>query len=211
MVSWDLIPVNALANMSLMPGSNPLFGLNTLGGAISLQTKRGYTHRGGAVELSGGSWDRYNAQAEYGGVAANGVDYFMAGNYFDENGWRDGSPSEVRRMFGQLGWRNATTDLSVSLSLADNDLIGNGLVQKEFLRAQDWEAINTASTRPRTSSPSSTSTAATGWTTPPCPAAMPITGRGAHAYPGNAITNDALSMTTIRLDLATGRCRRGRR
>ncbi len=142
-VSWDLIPMNALANMSLMPGSNPLFGLNTLGGAISLQTKRGYTHRGGAVELSGGSWERYNGQAEYGGVAANGVDYFIAGNVFDEDGWRDASPSKVRQMFGQLGWRNDATDLSLSLSLADNDLIGNGLVQKEFLRAQGWEAINT--------------------------------------------------------------------
>lgn len=142
-VSWDLIPMNALANMSLMPGSNPLFGLNTLGGAISLQTKRGYTHRGGAVELSGGSWDRYNGMAEYGGVAANGVDYFIAGNYFDENGWRDASPSKVRQVFGQLGWRNDRTDLSLSMALADNDLIGNGLVQKEFLRAQDWDVINT--------------------------------------------------------------------
>lgn len=142
-VSWDLIPMNALANMSLMPGSNPLFGLNTLGGAISLQTKRGYTHRGGAVELSGGSWGRYNVQAEYGDVAANGVDYFIAGNYFDEDGWRDASPSKVRQIFGQVGWRNAATDLSLSMSLADNNLIGNGLVQKEFLSAQGWEAINT--------------------------------------------------------------------
>lgn len=142
-VSWDLIPMNALANMSLMPGSNPMFGLNTLGGAISMQTKRGYTHRGGAVELSGGSWGRYNAQAEYGGVAANGVDYFFAGNYFDEDGWRDASPSKVRQMFGQLGWRNDATDLSLTMSLADNNLIGNGLVQKEFLSAQGWGAINT--------------------------------------------------------------------
>lgn len=142
-VSWDLIPMNALANMTVMPGSNPLFGLNTLGGAISMQTKRGYTHRGGAVELSGGSWGRYNTQAEYGGVAANGVDYFLAGNYFNEDGWRDASPSEVRQMFGQLGWRNQTTDLSLTLSLADNDLIGNGLVQREFLRAQGWNTINT--------------------------------------------------------------------
>lgn len=142
-VSWDLVPVNAMSNMSLIPGSNPLFGLNTLGGAISMQTKRGYTHRGGAVELSGGSWSRYNAMAEYGGVAANGVDYFIAGNYFDEDGWRDASPSEVRQIFGQIGWRNQTTDLSLTMTLADNDLIGNGLVQKEFLRAQSWDAINT--------------------------------------------------------------------
>ena len=142
-VSWDLIPTNALADMSLIPGSNPLFGLNTLGGAISLQTKRGHTHRGAAVELSGGSWGRYNAQAEYGGVAANGVDYFIAGNWFEEDGWRDASPSDVRQLFGQLGWRNDSTDLSLSLSLADNDLIGNGLVQREFLHAQGWDAINT--------------------------------------------------------------------
>jgi len=142
-VSWDLIPMNALANMSLIPGSNPLFGLNTLGGVISMQTKRGATHQGGAVELSAGSWDRYNAQAEYGGKAANGVDYFISGNWFDEEGWRDASPSEVRQMFGQIGWQNETTDLNLTMSLADNDLIGNGLVQKEFLREQDWDVINT--------------------------------------------------------------------
>jgi TonB-dependent siderophore receptor len=142
-VSWDLVPMNALANMSLIPGSNPLFGLNTLGGAISMQTKRGATHQGGAVELSAGSWDRYNTQAEYGGKASNGVDYFISGNWFDEQGWRDASPSEVRQMFGQIGWQNETTDLNLTMTLADNDLIGNGLVQKEFLREQDWDAINT--------------------------------------------------------------------
>jgi len=36
-VSWDLIPQSAIAGMQLMPGSNPLFGLNTLGGALSIQ------------------------------------------------------------------------------------------------------------------------------------------------------------------------------
>ena len=40
-VSWDLIPRQAIASMTLMPGSNPLFGLNTLGGALSIQTKDG--------------------------------------------------------------------------------------------------------------------------------------------------------------------------
>lgn len=142
-VSWDLIPMNALASMSVIPGSNPLFGLNTLGGAISMQTKRGATHPGGAVEFSTGSWDRKNAQAEFGGKADNGVDYFISGNWFDEEGWRDASPSEVRQMFGQIGWQNETTDLNLTMSLADNDLIGNGLVQKEFLREQDWDVINT--------------------------------------------------------------------
>lgn len=142
-VSWDLIPMNALAGMQLVPGSNPLFGLNTLGGAISMQTKRGATHRGGAIEFSGGSWGRRHSQFEYGGKEANGLDYFISGNYFDENGWRDGSPSEVKQLFGQLGWQNETTDLNLTVALADNNLIGNGLVQREFLRAQGYDSINT--------------------------------------------------------------------
>ena len=33
-VNWDLIPTNSINSISLIPGSNPLFGLNTLGGAL---------------------------------------------------------------------------------------------------------------------------------------------------------------------------------
>ena len=39
-VQWDLIPKVAIATMELIPGSNPVYGLNTLGGAIAVQTKR---------------------------------------------------------------------------------------------------------------------------------------------------------------------------
>ena len=45
-VSWDLIPRVAIGSTTLMPGSNPLFGLNTLGGALAIQTKDGRTSAG---------------------------------------------------------------------------------------------------------------------------------------------------------------------
>jgi hypothetical protein len=45
-VSWDLIPLLAIGTTTLMPGSNPLFGLNTLGGALAIQTKDGSTSPG---------------------------------------------------------------------------------------------------------------------------------------------------------------------
>ena len=45
-VSWDLIPRIAISEITLIPGSNPLFGLNTLGGALSIQTKDGRSHPG---------------------------------------------------------------------------------------------------------------------------------------------------------------------
>jgi len=143
-INWDLIPSNAIAGISLIPGSNPVFGLNTLGGALSVQTKNGRTHRGGAVEVSGGSWDRKTVSAEYGGVSEDGsVDYFVAGNYFDENGWRDYSPTEVKQIFAKLGWENESSRLELSYTGADNDMIGNGLVQRELTHSLDREAINT--------------------------------------------------------------------
>lgn len=143
-INWDLIPSNAIAGISLIPGSNPVFGLNTLGGALSVQTKNGRTHRGGAIEVTGGSWDRKTVSAEYGGVSEDGsIDYFVAGNYFDENGWRNHSPTEVKQIFAKLGWENESSRLELSYTGADNDMIGNGLIQRELTHSLDREAIHT--------------------------------------------------------------------
>lgn len=143
-VNWDLIPVNAIAGINLMPGSNPVFGLNTLGGSLSVTTKNGRTHQGGAIETSFGSWSRNTVAGEFGGVSAdNSIDYFIAGNYFDEDGWRDHSPTEVKQIFGKVGWQNDTSRLELSYSGADNDMIGNGLIQKELMEEFGDETINT--------------------------------------------------------------------
>lgn len=143
-VNWDLIPINAIAGMQLIPGSNPIYGLNTLGGAISMQTKSGRTHPGGSVEAYAGSWGRRAASAEIGGVSKDGsVDYFFAANVFSEDGWRDYSPTDVRQMFGKLGWKNETTAIQLSYTGADNDLIGNGLTPDTFLRNLGRASIHT--------------------------------------------------------------------
>ena len=42
-INWDLLPPNAIRSVNLMPGSNPIFGLNTLGGALSIETKSGFS------------------------------------------------------------------------------------------------------------------------------------------------------------------------
>jgi len=145
-VSWDLIPVNSISNMTLIPGSNPLFGLNTLGGAISIQTKSGRTNQGGAVEASTGSWGRKTGSAEYGGVSKDGsVDYFFSANSFTEDGWRNFSPTDVRQVFGKVGWQNETTKVNLSYTGAENDMIGNGLTPSDML---DTLGRRTILTRP---------------------------------------------------------------
>jgi outer membrane receptor protein involved in Fe transport len=140
-VNWSVIPESAIAGINLMAGSNPLFGLNTLGGALSVKTKNGFTHPGAEVELSGGSFGRYTAQASIGGQQEN-LGYFITGNYFDEDGWRDYSPSESKQLFGSLAWQGEAGSLDLGLSLSDSELIGNGALPEDLLE-EDREAIFT--------------------------------------------------------------------
>ncbi|HEV3334599.1 MAG TPA: TonB-dependent receptor [Bryobacteraceae bacterium] len=141
-VAWDLIPKVAISEVALMPGSNPLFGLNTLGGALSIETKDGRSSPGASISLNGGSFGRRAVEAEYGGSNAKGLSWYFAGNLFREDGWRQDSPSEVRQSFGKLGWLHGNTALGVSFAYADNWLTGNGL--QDFRRlAQDYTSVYT--------------------------------------------------------------------
>src|SRR5262245_49736402 len=141
-VSWDLIPRNAIAETTLIPGSNPLFGLNTLGGALAIETRDGRGQPGASVQLSGGSFGRKMADVAYGGSSANGLHWYTAGSLFFEDGWRQSSPSNVRQFFGKLGWQGSKTMLAGTMSYANNSLIGNGLQSREFLN-RDYASFYT--------------------------------------------------------------------
>jgi outer membrane receptor protein involved in Fe transport len=141
-VSWDLIPRAAIATIELMPGSNPVFGLNTLGGALSVRTKDGRHDPGTAVQATVGSNRRHAVEFEHGGSNDAGWNWYVTGNRFKEDGWRDDSPSDVRQLFGKLGWQDRDTQLFLSLSHADNTLTGNGLQEEAFL-ARDRASVYT--------------------------------------------------------------------
>ncbi len=124
-INWDAIPAGAIASISLIPGSNPLFGLNALGGALSVRMKDGFSHPGRRASFTTGAFGRHQADAEVGG-ARGALSYFVAGSIVDEDGWRAHSPSTVRRLFGNVGWLGSDTQINVSLTAAANDMIGNG-------------------------------------------------------------------------------------
>ncbi len=132
-VSWDLIPKDSISEMTLVPGSDPLFGLNTLGGAVSVTTKNGITNHGISGEALYGSSGRKEVEGEWGGGKATGFNWFLSGLGFHESGWRFDSPSDVRQGFVRLGWRTAKTDLALTTSYAYNTLIGNGLQDYRLL------------------------------------------------------------------------------
>jgi outer membrane receptor protein involved in Fe transport len=140
-VSWDLIPRIAISEVALMPGSNPMFGLNALGGAISIGTKDGHSAPGLGIQLSGGSYGRRAVELENGG-AKKAFDWYVGGNLFHGDGWRDDSPSDVRQVFSKFGSRNTKTALGLTFAYADNDLVGNGL-QEQRLLASDYASVYT--------------------------------------------------------------------
>src|SRR6266508_2570369 len=138
-VNWDLIPTSAISTINLIPGSNPLFGLNTLGGALSIRTKSGAQYPGTAATLYGGSFGRRSVEAQHGG--ANGeFDYYASASAFREDGWRSQSPSDVRQFFSKLGWQDGTTDIDLSITHAESDLAGNGLLPQSMYRDDPRQA-----------------------------------------------------------------------
>ena len=73
-VSWDLIPRGAISSIVLMPGSNPVFGLNTLGGTLSIQTKDGRSAPGTFLDASLGRFGHRLLAVEHGGSNEKGLD-----------------------------------------------------------------------------------------------------------------------------------------
>jgi iron complex outermembrane receptor protein len=141
-VNWALIPESAIDTVYLLPGSNPLFGLNALGGAIAIETKNGFTNAGTRGELVGGSFGRTSVQAETGGTFGDGLGYFVTASHLDEDGWRDYSPTKANQLFATLGMHDDDTSVDVGLTYADTNLVGNGAAPGDLL-AIDRRAVFT--------------------------------------------------------------------
>ncbi|MGI4798025.1 MAG: TonB-dependent receptor [Janthinobacterium lividum] len=131
--NWDLIPDIAIDGMDVS-GSNPAFGLNALGGSISVRTKNGFTYQGGQAEILGGSFGRIRGSVQYGKQVGDVAAYFAATG-LNEDGWRDHSPSQLRQFFGDLGWRNDRSEVHLNVLGAINNLVGNGTTPVQLLAA----------------------------------------------------------------------------
>lgn len=136
-VNWDLLPEQALARITLSAGANPVFGLNALGGALSVQTKTGFDAPGTRIGYQGGSFGREQASFESGGNAGQ-FGYYLLADHLYERGWRDLSPSHAAHQFGTFSWRGNKGSLDLNLSHAGTDLTGNGAVpiQEYLIRRQ---------------------------------------------------------------------------
>ena len=122
-VHWDLLPQNAIASIQLLPGSNPIFGLNTLGGALALTMKDGFRFGGTGAEAYAGSFGRAFAGAEV-GAAKGPLGIFVSGEALYDGGWREHSATRIGRMYARGDHRDGANEASVAVTLADNSLNG---------------------------------------------------------------------------------------
>ena len=117
-VNWDLIPTIAIGRADIWT-NNPAFGLNALGGAVSLQMKDGFNYNGFEFDASGGSYGRVGGSMQY-GVRSGEWGLYLAAEGFKDDGWRYQSPSRIARFYGDLGWRGTDAEVHFITSIADN-------------------------------------------------------------------------------------------
>jgi iron complex outermembrane recepter protein len=139
-VNWDLIPQKAINQLTLVP-SNPVYGLNATGGALAFEMKNGYTYHAVEGELSGGSYGRAGASVQAGGQTGNLSGYITA-DAINDAGWRNNSPSSLRRVHADLGARGDQTEFHVTFTGADNNFGAAAATPVQML-GQNWASTYT--------------------------------------------------------------------
>ena len=123
-VNWDLIPDVAISRVELV-SSNPLYGLNALGGAIAVSMKNGFDYHGADLDLSGGSFGQRSAVAQFGTSAGN-FGFYVAGRTFDSDGWRDFATDRIRSLYAAATLQGDAGTLELDFTHADNVMDGQG-------------------------------------------------------------------------------------
>ena len=139
-VNWDFIPQNAINQLTLVP-SNPIYGLNAIGGALSFEMKNGYTYHGVEGEVMAGAFGRAGASVQAGGQVGNLSGYITA-DAIDDAGWRQDSPSQLRRIYADLGARGDQTEFHVTFTGATNNFGAAAATPVQMLN-QDWTSVYT--------------------------------------------------------------------
>jgi iron complex outermembrane recepter protein len=140
-VNWDFIPEMAINRMSLVP-SNPIFGLNAIGGALTIDMKNGFTYQGKEIEAMGGSYGRRSVGAQVGAQDGN-ISAYAAFDATNDDGWRQfSSSSQLRRMYLDFGARNDQTEFHINFTGADNQLGAVAATPVQLLN-QNWSTVYT--------------------------------------------------------------------
>ena len=130
-VNWDLIPTVAIRSMDVV-SNNPVFGLNALGGAISIKMKDGFGYQGVSIDVMGGSYGRAQTSLQWGKQVGNWATYIAVEGVTD-NGFREQSGSTIRRIYGDIGYKGEAAELHLNVGGAE-----------QWIRRHRGRAVRTA-------------------------------------------------------------------
>ena len=139
-VNWDLIPTAAIKSVTVVT-NNPAFGLNALGGAVNVQMKDGFNYHGAEIDTMGGSFGRIQSSAQWGKQVDNFAVYGALEGLHDD-GFRKFSASNVRRFYGDVGFKSDSSEFHVNMGAADNNFGATATAPVELLQ-QYWGATYT--------------------------------------------------------------------
>ncbi len=121
-VDFDLIPLETIEQMEIIPSASAIYGKNAMGGVINIVTKRGAEQRQMTGETAWGSFGRQRYTFNTGGPIRK-FDYYGSLSREREDGYRDGSDAKLWRGFGRIGYRPFEgTDLDVSYTYVKDNL-----------------------------------------------------------------------------------------
>jgi len=143
-VLWDLVPSFAIRSIDVVPGSDPVFGLNALGGAIVLNMKTGFdAEEGEQADVAGGSYGRARLVVQMAHSYGNEA-FYLGATAIDDSGWRWWSGSQVYQAYGDFAVRSTRGSAGISLTLVTDDLNENAAVPVQDDTRASFAAPDTA-------------------------------------------------------------------
>jgi iron complex outermembrane recepter protein len=139
-VNWELIPGNAIDRTAIVAG-NPIFGLNALGGAVTINMKNGFTYQGFEADLRAGSFYRAQAEIQYGKQIGN-YSVYVAATQINDGGWRVDGASQISNFYGDVGYKANGFESHLQLTAGDSQLGTAAFTPLQELQS-NWNSVYT--------------------------------------------------------------------
>ena len=143
-VNWDLIPSIAIDRVAIETG-NPLYGLNAIGGAVVLDMKNGFTWQGAELDVRGGSFKRRMGTFQFGKQVGDFAVY-AAGEAMGDSGYRYFQSTQVKRFYGDIGYRAEQAEVHANVTLGGNKFGASGPAPEQMVAADKSSVYTTPQT-----------------------------------------------------------------
>ena len=139
-VNWELIPENAIDKTAIIAG-NPIFGLNALGGAVTVTMKNGFTWQGFEADMRAGSFNRAQEEVQYGKQIGN-YSVYVAATQINDGGWRVDGNTQITNFYGDVGYKANGFESHLQVTAGDSQLGAAAYTPIQQLQ-NSWNSVYT--------------------------------------------------------------------